>query len=69
MSEPQKAFNQYWEIKWQIINDIKLSRFACYLIIQNADPKKTMVALWGTMPEEIPVKDSINQVGKKLKLN
>jgi DNA-damage-inducible protein D len=27
------------------IQDIKLSRFACYLIIQNADPSKKLVAL------------------------
>lgn len=46
--EPQKSYNQYWEIKWQILDDIILSRFACYLIIQNADPKKEMVALWQT---------------------
>ncbi len=30
------------------IDNILLSRFACYLIIQNADPKKEMVALWQT---------------------
>lgn len=48
MREPQKSYNQYWETKWQIIEDIKLSRFACYLIIQNADPKKQMVALGQT---------------------
>lgn len=30
------------------VDDIHLSRFACYLIIQNADPKKEMVALGQT---------------------
>lgn len=28
------------------IDDIKLSRYACYLIVQNADPSKEIVALW-----------------------
>ena len=27
------------------VNDYKLSRYACYLIVQNADPKKDVVAL------------------------
>jgi len=48
VSEPQKSHNQYGEIKWQILDDYKLSRYACYLIIQNADPKKETVALWQT---------------------
>jgi len=30
------------------INDIKLSRYACYLIMQNADPSKEVVALGQT---------------------
>lgn len=30
------------------IKDIKLSRYACYLIVQNADPKKEVVALGQT---------------------
>ncbi len=30
------------------INDYKLSRYACYLIVQNADPKKESVALGQT---------------------
>ena len=28
------------------LEDIKLSRYACYLIVQNADPSKEIVALW-----------------------
>lgn len=30
------------------ISDIKLSRYACYLIVQNADPSKEVVALGQT---------------------
>ncbi|MDD2870636.1 MAG: hypothetical protein PHS49_01490 [Candidatus Gracilibacteria bacterium] len=37
VSEPQKSYNQYGEIKGQILDDYKLSRYAFYLIIQNAD--------------------------------
>jgi len=48
INEPQKSRNQYWEVEWQLISDIKLSRYACYLIVQNADPSKEIVALWQT---------------------
>lgn len=34
---------KWWKRK---IENIKLSRYACYLIIQNADPSKEIVALW-----------------------
>lgn len=30
------------------IVDYKLSRYACYLIVQNADPNKEVIALWQT---------------------
>ena len=30
------------------LNDIKLSRYACYLVLQNADPSKEVVALGQT---------------------
>lgn len=30
------------------IKDIELSRYACYLIVQNADPRKQVVALGQT---------------------
>ena len=33
----------------KIINDYKLSRYACYLIVQNADSKKEVIALLITL--------------------
>lgn len=48
VNEPQKSRNQYWETVWQLIEDINLSRYACYLIVQNADPSKEIVAQWQT---------------------
>ena len=32
----------------RVIEDIQLSRYACYLIVQNADPSKSVVALGQT---------------------
>jgi len=32
----------------QIVNDYKLSRYACYLIVQNGNPKKEVIALGQT---------------------
>lgn len=40
----QKSFNQYGEASGQVISDCELSRYACYLIAQNGDPKKEEVA-------------------------
>ena len=34
--------------KEEIIKDYKLSRYICYLIVQNADPNKEVVALGKT---------------------
>ena len=45
VSEPQKSRNQYGEIQGQIINDYFLSRYACYLIAQNGDPRKEEIAM------------------------
>lgn len=45
ITEPQKSRNQHWEVGWQLLSDIVLSRYACYLIVQNADPSKEIVAL------------------------
>ncbi len=45
VSEPQKSRNQYGEIIGQVVSDYKLSRYACYLIAQNSDPKKEAVAV------------------------
>jgi DNA-damage-inducible protein D len=32
--------------------DFRLSRYACYLIVQNGDPRKEMIAKKNEMPDE-----------------
>lgn len=45
VTEPQKSRNQYGEIGGQTVSDYHLSRYACYLIAQNGDPRKEEIAL------------------------
>ncbi len=45
VSETQPSRNQYGLIGGREISDFQLSRYACYLIAQNSDPRKEEVAL------------------------
>ncbi len=44
VSETQPSRNQYGLIEGREIDDFHLSRYACYLIAQNSDPRKEEVA-------------------------
>ncbi len=45
-----------------IPNDFQLTRYACYLIAQNADARKKIVA---SMPENLPVAENIKKIEQK----
>jgi DNA-damage-inducible protein D len=45
VSETQKSRNQYGENEGRVVSDYRLSRYACYLIAQNGDPRKQEIAL------------------------
>ena len=55
--------------KEELIEDYKLNRYACYLIAQNGDSRKKVIAKnGGTMPEELPTpKKSLKQLEKENK--
>lgn len=56
------------------LQTVMMSRYACYLVIQNADPakeiekvRKTIEELGGTMPENLPAAESIRKIETKRK--
>ena len=58
----------------QIYSSVKLSRYACYLIVQNANKthfevgkkvRQTIEEIGGAMPENLPVEESIKKLETK----
>lgn len=63
INESHKSRNQYWETNGKIVGDVYLSRYACYLIMQNADPSKEVVAKWQTYFATQTRKQEVSQHG------
>lgn len=65
--KPQNHFVEFhdmvdiWSGAQRAIEDIKLSRYACYLIIQNADPSKEIVAFGQRYFSEQTMRQEISQ--------
>jgi DNA-directed RNA polymerase subunit N (RpoN/RPB10) len=48
------------------LDDVKLSRYACYLLVQNADPDKPVVALGQTYAAGRAVRHAIEELGNTM---
>jgi len=50
------------------INDYHLSRYSCYLIAQNVDPRKKVIVLVQTRKQEL-LEQNYNNLSKNKKIN